>query len=80
VLTTLRASFNNITYIAAKVPTLYTALSAGKDALNPLVYGTHTNPFVINKGDLVEIIINNLDTGSHPIHCMSLQTLLSNLH
>jgi iron transport multicopper oxidase len=33
--TQYRAGFNNDTYIAQKVPSLYTALSAGGDATNP---------------------------------------------
>jgi iron transport multicopper oxidase len=69
ILTIYRASFNNITYIAPKVPSLYTAISAGKDALNPIVYGSHTNSHIVKQGQIVEIVVNNFDGGSHPIHC-----------
>ncbi|KAI0013177.1 Cupredoxin [Xylariaceae sp. FL0662B] len=62
------AFFNNITYKAAKVPTLYTALSAGDLATNPTVYGSYTNSFVLEKGEIVQIVVNNLDTGRHPFH------------
>lgn len=62
------AFFNNITYTAPKVPVLMTALSAGKDAVNSLVYGTNTNSFVLKKDEIVEIILNNNDTGKHPFH------------
>lgn len=62
------AFFNNITYRAAKVPTLYTALNAGEDATNPAVYGTYTHSTVLEKGEIVQIVLNNLDTGRHPFH------------
>ncbi|KAK0389312.1 hypothetical protein NLU13_2887 [Sarocladium strictum] len=62
------AFFNNITYKAPKVPSLYTALSAGELATNPTVYGEYTHPFVLEKGEVVEIVLNNLDSGRHPFH------------
>ncbi|CAL9736014.1 iron transport multicopper oxidase Fet3p [Monosporozyma servazzii] len=62
------AFFNNITYVAPKVPALITALTAGEDALNSQVYGSNTNTFVLEKDEIVEIIVNNLDTGTHPFH------------
>ncbi|KAK1596029.1 multicopper oxidase [Colletotrichum navitas] len=63
------AFFNNITYKAPKVPTLYTALSAGSAAAtNPEVYGTYTHSFVLERGDVVQIVVNNLDSGRHPFH------------
>lgn len=62
ILTFSSAFFNNITYVTPKVPTLYTALSAGEDAMNPLVYGEFTHPFVLEKGSIVEIVVNNLGT------------------
>lgn len=62
------AFFNNITYTKPKVPTLVTALSAGDDASNVNVYGSNTNAFVLQKDEIVEIRLNNLDTGKHPFH------------
>ncbi|KAI1376013.1 putative ferroxidase [Hypoxylon crocopeplum] len=62
------AFFNNITYKAPTVPTLYTALSAGDMATNPTVYGSFTHSFVLERGEIVQIIVNNLDTGRHPFH------------
>ncbi|KAJ4306691.1 ferroxidase fet3 [Collariella sp. IMI 366227] len=62
------AFFNNITYQAAVVPTLYTALSAGELATNPAVYGTYTNSFVLHKDQVIDIVVNNLDPGKHPFH------------
>ncbi|KAL7624080.1 hypothetical protein AAE478_005637 [Parahypoxylon ruwenzoriense] len=54
--------------MSPKVPTLYSALSAGEMATNPTVYGSFTNTFILEKGEIVQIIVNNLDTGRHPFH------------
>ncbi|KAK6458331.1 iron transport multicopper oxidase FET3 precursor [Scheffersomyces xylosifermentans] len=62
------AFFNNITYTAPKVPTLMTVLSAGEFATNELVYGTNTHPIILQKDEVVDIVLNNLDTGTHPFH------------
>ncbi|KAF2995226.1 hypothetical protein E8E13_002310 [Curvularia kusanoi] len=62
------AFFNDITYVAPKVPTLYTALSTGPNATNPTIYGYNTNPFVLAQNQVVEIILNNDDPGKHPFH------------
>jgi len=37
-------------------------------ATNPAVYGEYTHPFVLERGQIVEIIVNNLDPGKHPFH------------
>lgn len=63
------AFFNDISYQAPQVPTLFTALNANSTAvLDPLTYGNMTNPFIIKKGEVVDIIIKNFDTGAHPLH------------
>lgn len=62
-----RATFNNITYIGQKVPSLATALTVGKDADDPRVYGVNANPFVLQYGKIIEVVINNIDSGAHPI-------------
>jgi iron transport multicopper oxidase len=62
------AFFNNITFTAPKVPTLMTALSAGELATDATVYGTNTHTYVLDKGDTIDLVINNLDTGRHPFH------------
>ena len=43
-------------------------MSAGDLATNPQIYGTHTHSFVLEKDQIVEIVIDNLDTGRHPFH------------
>lgn len=63
-----RAGFNNITYLTQLVPTLATALTTGKAASNASIYGTNTNAMVAEYGQLVEIVINNYDTGAHIMH------------
>ncbi|KAF6010029.1 hypothetical protein HII13_000808 [Brettanomyces bruxellensis] len=62
------AFFNNITYVAPKVPALGTVLSSGNYSTNELVYGTNTNSFVLQKDEVVELVLNNNDTGKHPFH------------
>lgn len=62
------AYFNNISYTQPQVPTLYSVLSSGSLATNPEVYGTDTNPHVLGHNQVIEIVLNNKDTGGHPFH------------
>lgn len=62
------AFFNNITYKMPKVPTLYSAMSSGDQATNPTIYGEYTHTFVLEKDEIVQIVVNNLDSGRHPFH------------
>lgn len=62
------AFFNGVSWVAPKVPTLMTALSTGDAANNATVYGGNTNAFVLQRGQVVEIILNNQDPGKHPFH------------
>lgn len=64
------AFFNNITYVTPKVPALATVLTADDDdvALNSEIYGSNTHSFVLQKDEVVEIVLNNQDTGKHPFH------------
>ncbi|RYP65671.1 hypothetical protein DL769_006250 [Monosporascus sp. CRB-8-3] len=55
--------------LLCKVPTLHTALSAGDLAKDPAVYGSFTNAFVLDKDDVVQIAVNNIDSGCHPFTC-----------
>jgi len=64
-----RAGFNNISWLPQKVPALYTALSAPADYIhNPAIYGKYINPYILNAGEVVEVVIENTDTGAHPLH------------
>ncbi|KAK2624309.1 hypothetical protein QTJ16_006259 [Diplocarpon rosae] len=62
------AFFNNITWVRPKVPTLYTLMTTGEDAANPLVYGEFSHSFVLDRHQIIDIVVNNLDTGKHPFH------------
>jgi iron transport multicopper oxidase len=62
------AFFNDISYVRPKVPTLYTAMSVGSNNTDVRVYGRDTNSFVLEKGEIVEIVLNNDDGGKHPFH------------
>jgi iron transport multicopper oxidase len=65
------AIVNNNTYEAPNVPALFTALTTGANATNPETYGALTNTNVLNHLDMIWLVINNDDTGSHP--CTSSQ-------
>lgn len=62
------AFFNNITWTQPVVPSLITALTAGKDAANPRIYGSNTNSFVLQPNEIIEVVVNNQDDGRHPFH------------
>jgi len=62
-----RACFNNVTYIAQKTPTLYTAATTGDANTNAEIYG-QVNPHIVYHGDIVQIVVNNLDAAAHPFH------------
>lgn len=62
------AFLNDITYTIPKVPVLYSVLSSGNLSTNAEVYGEYTHPFILNHNDVVEVVLNNADTGSHPFH------------
>ncbi|CAK7265115.1 ferroxidase fet3 [Sporothrix epigloea] len=62
------AMLNNITYTAPKVPALYTAISSGDMRTNQVIYGEYTNPIVLKHNDVVEFVLNNADSGTHPFH------------
>ena len=51
------------------MPTLVSALTAdSKYATNGKIYGTNTNPILLDHGNLIEIRIHNYDDGMHPLH------------
>ncbi|KAJ2368016.1 ferroxidase fet3 [Coemansia sp. RSA 2607] len=61
-------TFNNISYVAPKVPTMFTALSMGEDALNVTLYGQQSNARVLKHMDDVQLVVSNFDAGTHPFH------------
>ncbi|KAK3489749.1 Cupredoxin [Neurospora crassa] len=72
------AFFNDITYVPPRVPTLYTVLSSPNSSssssqdmdltTNPSIYGTYTHPFILSHNSIVQLVLNNLDSGRHPFH------------
>ncbi|KAI3398434.1 hypothetical protein diail_9254 [Diaporthe ilicicola] len=62
-----RACLNGHPYVPQLVPTLYSVATTGEDNTNPIVYGG-VNPYIAPAGQVVEIVVNNLDVGGHPFH------------
>ncbi|KAL2838445.1 Cupredoxin [Aspergillus pseudoustus] len=65
-----RFTVNGETYMPPTTPTLYTVLSLDEESrsiADPAVYG-QVNPFVIQYGEVVEIVINNHHDNLHPWH------------
>jgi iron transport multicopper oxidase len=63
-----RINLGNASYVSPKVPTLYTSLTTGTAALNPTIYGSSVNPYIIKTGQVVQIIVENHDDTEHPMH------------
>jgi iron transport multicopper oxidase len=55
-------------WVSPKVPSLYTAISTGKDATDPATYGPGTNPWVLKSGQVVQINYQNPHPFPHPMH------------
>lgn len=62
------ALFNGKTYTPPLVPTLMTAMTGGEFASDKTIYGTNTQSYVLRKDEVVDIILNNFDSGKHPFH------------
>lgn len=62
------AFMDDITFTVPKVPTLYTVMSSGNFSTNQAIYGEFTHPIVLKHHDVVQLVLNNNDTGSHPFH------------
>ena len=62
------AFFNDISYVTPIVPTIFSTLTTGTQASNPTIYGINSSPFILAHNEVVEIVLNNYDTGRHPFH------------
>jgi len=52
-----------------KVPSLYTAITSGRLGTTSTVpYGGNSNAFLLQQGQVIEIVINSADPGKHPFH------------
>jgi iron transport multicopper oxidase len=55
-------------WVPAKVPSLYTALTTGSNALDPATYGVGVDPHVVKSGQVVQIHYQNTHPYPHPMH------------
>lgn len=62
------AFFNNITYTEPLVPVLTTVMTSGELCENINIYSDNTNPFILRKDEIIEVVLNNYDDGRHPFH------------
>ncbi|KAJ3195224.1 hypothetical protein HK101_000818, partial [Irineochytrium annulatum] len=67
---TSRGSFNGVAYLTPAVPSLMTAMSMETDALkkNPTVYGSSTNPFILDDGGVTELTVLNDNVNDRSFH------------
>lgn len=65
---TNRATFNDLVYNPPLVPPIMSALSLGENATIQEAYGPYS--FVLNYGDVVDLVVKNADKGQHPL-CVS---------
>ncbi|ORY02655.1 laccase-2 precursor [Clohesyomyces aquaticus] len=63
-----RIKIGNEPWVEPKVPSLYTALSAGSAAFNASTYGVGADPWITNQGDVVQVYLQNPQTYPHPMH------------
>ncbi|KAJ8585102.1 Fet3 protein [Rhizopogon salebrosus TDB-379] len=63
---TNHAFFNNLVYNQPSVPAVMSALSLGENATSQEAYGPYS--FLLNYGDVVDLVVKNADTGQHPFH------------
>ena len=52
---------DNITFVPPETPSLMTMLSMGNDSLNPAVYGPQTAAKILDKFDVVNLLLINFD-------------------
>ncbi|KAF9003375.1 Fet3 protein [Cyathus striatus] len=63
---TNHAMFNQITYNSPLVPAVFSEMTLGQNATVPEAYGPQS--FVLDHGDIVDIVVKNGDAGKHPFH------------
>lgn len=62
---TNRAMFNEVTWNPPSVPGIFSVMSLGENATVEGAYGPLS--FVIEYGDVVDLVIKNGDAGKHPL-------------
>ncbi|KAF5353736.1 hypothetical protein D9758_008639 [Tetrapyrgos nigripes] len=63
---TNRGMFNKVTYNHPLVPALFSELTLGINATAETAYGPSS--FVLEYGDVVDLVVKNGDDGDHPFH------------
>jgi iron transport multicopper oxidase len=62
---TNRAMFNGITYNSPLVPAVFSELTLAENATVASAYGPLS--FVVEDGDIVDLVVKNGDAGKHPL-------------
>lgn len=62
---TNHAMFNQVSWNAPLVPGIFSVKSLGENATSQAAYGPLS--FVIEYGDVVDLVIKNGDAGKHPL-------------
>lgn len=62
------ASFNNVTFVAPLVPTIFTMESEGAKTLDARYFGPSAHALTAKHLDVVEFTLYNWDAGYHPFH------------
>ncbi|KAJ4490893.1 Fet3 protein [Lentinula aciculospora] len=71
---TNHAMFNQITYNSPLVPAILSEMTLGSNATVEEAYGPLS--FVVDHFDVVDIVIQNSDTGDHPFHLHGHKTMI----
>ncbi|KAJ2784910.1 ferroxidase fet3 [Coemansia javaensis] len=64
----LDESLSLITYRNPLVPSVFSALTTGERAINPVTYGPQTNAHVVKYGEVVEVLLWSPAEFPHPMH------------
>ncbi|KAJ2553143.1 ferroxidase fet3 [Coemansia sp. RSA 1933] len=61
-------TINSVTYKDPLVPTIFTALTTGQMAINPITYGPQTNTRIFRFDEVVEVLFWSSTVFPHPMH------------
>ncbi|KAI8318259.1 hypothetical protein GQ54DRAFT_267157 [Martensiomyces pterosporus] len=61
-------TINLITYAEPRVPSMFSALTTGDMAINPIIYGPQTNAHVLKYGEVIEVVLWSATFVTHPFH------------
>ncbi|KAJ2159290.1 ferroxidase fet3 [Coemansia sp. RSA 552] len=61
-------SFNQKSFVNPLVPAIFSALTTGDMAINPITYGPQTNAHVLKFGEVVEMLLWSPTNLPHPLH------------